>query len=156
MPKKGDIVFYKATNNFIDRAIEFFSRAKHEIVHVAIWIADDTTIEANMSRTVGYSTISGYSNEHIIKTCPRLTDAQRNAIISYLHRQFGEPYDYLEIGKLALHYFGLTIPYRETKRKICSTLVNDAYLSVGIDLTGKGLDVTPEDLFNSPLLVEVN
>jgi len=157
MPKPGDIVFYVDNpDNLIEDAIVLFSKAKHKIVHVALWVAEDKTMEANFGELVGYATISQYThkgNKHIIKSLPSLTDAQRQGILDYAHSKFGQRYDLPEDIKIGLEdTFGIHIPYTEVHRKICSTLVWDAYEAVGIKLYPEH-DCSPEDLFDCPALV---
>ncbi|MDF2534079.1 MAG: Permuted papain-like amidase enzyme YaeF/YiiX, family [Bacillales bacterium] len=148
MPKQGDIVFFKSNGNLLGRLISFFSRAKYEIVHVAIYVERDITIETNLSKRVNYATISEYKAECVIKSYKDITDEQREIILEYCKNRFGEPYDLVQIFELFLEYFGIDFPYKERKMKICSTLVWNAYDHAGIKLT-LDEDCTPDELFNN-------
>jgi uncharacterized protein YycO len=154
--KKGDIVFYQAVpKNTLEKLIALFSHSKEEIIHVAIYVEEDTVIEANLGRTVGYAKLGSSKSKKIVKTCPSLSDEQREKIVTYCLQQFGQQYDLREIGELFLKYFHVDIHYHEKNKKICSTLVNNAYTYAGVTLVGSE-DVSPEDLFESALLVEIN
>jgi cell wall-associated NlpC family hydrolase len=152
--KQGDLVFFKSqSNKWVDQLIKIFSRAKNNIVHVAIYVGPDKTIEANLGKKVGYATISEYSNRNVeYKTCPELSDEQRQNIIDYCAKQFGQNYDLMEILKMFFLYFFIKIPYVEQKMKDCSTLVWNAYHSVGIDLFPV-VDCSPENLYDSDKLI---
>ncbi len=72
-----------------------------------------------------------------------LSSAQKNAIIAYLEKQKGKPYE-------------ITKKIDDDSRWYCSKLVYKAYEAAGIKLIKKPrFYVLPNDLRSSPYLVEV-
>ena len=84
-----------------------------------------------------------------------LTDQQAESIVTYAEKQLGKPYDFEEMIDMFLRYvFHIPNNEEEKGRFICSTFVNAAYASVGIRLTKQNLP-SPEDIYESPLLVKI-
>lgn len=150
MHKHGDIVFFKK-RGIIGYLVDFFSRSKCEIVHVAIYLDEDKTIETNLNKRVDYATLSQYKSERFIKSCKDITDEQRDMIVEYCESHIGEPYDLIQILEMFLKFFKIDLRYRQKNRKICSTLVWKAYEYAGIKLT-ESEDCSPDDLFHSDKL----
>jgi cell wall-associated NlpC family hydrolase len=84
-----------------------------------------------------------------------LTNKQADRIVTYAEKQLGKPYDFEEMIDMFLRYvFHIPNNEEEKGRFICFTFVNAAYASVGIRLTKQNLP-SPEDIYESPLLVKI-
>ncbi|SEN50881.1 YiiX/YebB-like N1pC/P60 family cysteine hydrolase [Lihuaxuella thermophila] len=124
--------------------------------HAAI-IADPERrlgIEAQIFRQVDYRPIDDFLGDALVLRYPKLTRDQQNKILQYVKAQIGTEYDYAAILKELLRY-GFGIPPQSGEnhgRFICSTLITNAYLSVGIQLTDQPL-ASPDDLFLSDKVV---
>lgn len=150
--KTGDIICVHG-KGFIAEEIE--SITKSQISHVAI-VVDPTNnrlIEAQGMRDVGFCDLDDYKNESTILRCGQLTDNERYTILKYLYRQIGKPYDYAGIFKEFERYiFDKKIKNTEKDTSfICSSLIQSAYLSAGIQLTNVDFP-SPADIFASKKL----
>jgi uncharacterized protein YycO len=158
--QKGDIVAVHG-QRLISLAIETITHSP--ISHVAIVEDPDKRqlIEAEIDRTIGYQSLDHYKEHCVILRVPSLTDEQREQVVQYAKAQLGDSYDFKAIVEEYLRYrFRFQMNQRqaeETKQKrfICSTLVNSAYLSVGIKLTDQYLP-SPDDIFKSPFIALVD
>jgi uncharacterized protein YycO len=104
---------------------------------------------------VGHRDIKEFIGISTILRMETLTDQQADKIVAYAEKQLGKPYDYEEMIEMFLRYvFHIPNNEEEKGRFICSAFVNPAYASVGIRLTKQNLP-SPEDIFESPLLVEI-
>jgi uncharacterized protein YycO len=150
----GDIGLDKGTG-WISKAIEDFEHSKYS--HATTYIGYDNLIEAEGFERTGAVPIEKYKGQLDIFTCDSLTDAQRQEIKKYLIKEVGSRYDYLLILFEAIRYgLHIALPYKEPfKSHICSTLVVDAYKSVGIDLCPCTKYPSPADLSNSKLLRKI-
>lgn len=111
-------------------------------------------IEAQIFRKVDYRSIDDFLGDALVLRYPKLDRDQQNKILQYAIAQLGKEYDYSAILTELLRYgFGIP-PKREGNhgRFICSTLITNAYLSVGIRLTDQLL-ASPDDLFLSDKVV---
>jgi uncharacterized protein YycO len=150
----GDICLDKGTG-WISKTIEDFEHSKYS--HATTFIGYDNLIEAEGFERTGTVPIEKYQNQLDIYTCDSLTDAQRQEIKEYLIKEVGSRYDYLLLLVEAIRYvFHVVLPYKEPfKSHICSTLVVDAYKSVGIELCPNIKYPSPADLSNSKLLRKI-
>jgi len=90
---------------------------------------------------------------HIILTCPSLTEEQRHDICHFCFQQINKPYDYTGIGS-----FLVNADWNKEDRFFCSELAFEAYKQAGVELQ-KRVDhafVSPEVLYISPLLERVD
>ncbi|AGK96813.1 Orthopoxvirus protein of unknown function (DUF830) [Clostridium pasteurianum] len=153
---------YKNGDIGLDKGIEWISKAiegfEHSMYSHATTYIDGKLIEAEGFKKTGYVPIDKYKNQLDIFTCDRLTDGQRQKIKEYLNKQVGTHYDYLLILIEAIRYsLHIILPYKEPfKSHICSTLVADAYKSVGIDLCPNIKYPSPADLNQSKLLRKID
>lgn len=149
--KIGDIGLDKG-REWISKTIEEFENSKYS--HATAYVGNDTLIEAYGFKPTGYVPLSKYKGQLDIFTCDNLTDVQRIGIKDYLDKQVGKHYDYLLILIEAIRYgLHIILPFKEPFHShICSTLVADAYESVGVDLCPGIKYPSPADLSNSKLL----
>jgi uncharacterized protein YycO len=85
----------------------------------------------------------------------RLTDYERQVIVSTGYSLIGTPYSFLDYGSIALATFGVRPRFvrdfvSNTDHMICSQLVDFAYDMAGVHLFSDGRipgDVTPGDLY---------
>ncbi|MDR3598521.1 hypothetical protein [Clostridium sp.] len=152
--KNGDICLKKGTG-IISEAIEEFENSQYS--HATTFI-DGQLIEAEGFEKTEYIPIDKYKGQLDVFNCNSLTDEQRQGIKDFLSKQVGTRYDYLlliiEAIRYALH---VTLPYKEPfHRHICSTLVVDAYKSVGMDLCPGIKYPSPKDISESKLLRKVS
>lgn len=152
--KTGDIGLDKG-KDWISKTIEEFENSKYS--HATAYVENGTLIEAYGFKPTGYVPISKYKNQLDIYTCERLTDEQRIRIKEYLQTQVGSHYDYLLIFVEAIRYgLHVILPFKEPFHShICSTLVADAYESVGIGLCPNIKYPSPADLSQSKLLKKI-
>ena len=146
--KVGDILATKS-NSFISKLIRYLSKSKYS--HLALITSISETgiqlIEADgfYTKNIRYRNINDYINEAEVYTCD-LTDKQRQDIVKYAISKIGQKYDYFLVFILFLKItFGIKIKIKDTDDDICSELVNDAYKSVGIELSKKRFPI-PDDV----------
>jgi uncharacterized protein YycO len=153
--KKADIILKRGTGA-ISHGIEAVTHSKFS--HVAL-VADPEKvllIDAVLRDGVGYRDIKEFIGISTILRMETLTDQQADKIVAYAENQLGKPYDYEEMIEMFLRYvFHIPNIEEEKGRFICSTFVNAAYASIGIRLTKQNLP-SPEDIYESPLLVEIS
>lgn len=144
--EKGDIIAVHG-ESFLDIGIEAVSHSP--ISHVAIVVDENRVVEAQGFRDVGYANLSTYKGNSLILRSPGLTKEQQNGIVDYAIKQFGKPYDYTEIlHQFERYVFADPDNHSEHGKFICSTLVNEAYKSVGITLVDVPLP-SPDDIYKS-------
>ncbi|UOF88862.1 hypothetical protein LSG31_13020 [Fodinisporobacter ferrooxydans] len=151
--RPGDLVFVRGTTWF-EKAIEDITSSQYS--HVAGIVKENELIEAQGFRKTGYQGLDCYYGQSDIFTCAGLSDEQRQAIIECVLSEVGTRYDYILILWEAVRYLlHKVFPYKETKRRICSTLWADAYKAAGIDLCPGIRYPSPEDLAQSKLLKKI-
>lgn len=151
--RAADLILVRG-DSFIDRGIELVSHSPYS--HTAGIVRDGELIEAQFGRTTGYEPLDAYNGEYDVYTCDTLTDDQRTAIVRWVCREIGTPYDLAVIGYEFIHYLlHFDIPYHEQGKFDCSTLWSNAYKSVGVDLCPNVEYASPGDIANSPLLRKV-
>lgn len=151
---KGDIVAVHGVN-LINVGIEVVTHSP--ISHVAL-VADpdkNLLIEANGGRTLGYINMNAYKGMCVILRDESLTDQQREGIVQFAKDKFNYEYDYIAIIREFERYvFGKKIQPEHGRFLICSTLVSEAYKSVGVTLSSETIP-SPDDIWKSPLLTIV-
>lgn len=149
--KPADIILVSGTGK-ISKLIEEIENSKFS--HSAIYVKNNELIEAEGIRKVGYQVLDYYDERATVFRCDILTNKQRNKIVEYVIKTIGYHYDFrLLFLELISYLFDILIPYKGDKdSRICSTLVVDAYRSVGVDLClGIGYP-SPKDVSESELL----
>lgn len=151
--KNGDIGL-EMGEDFLSKAIEEFERGKYS--HATAFV-DGKLIEAEGFKKTGYAPLDKYKGKMDFFTCDNLDDIKREKIKEFLNSEVGSHYDYLllliEAVRYALH---IVLPYKEPYRShICSTLVSDAYKSVGVNLCKDVKYPSPDDLSKSKLLRKI-
>ena len=100
--------------------------------------------------------IAGTREHRILRSRDDLPELVRREIVAYAWGNVGKPYNYWWLLKIAwalvkrrLLAGVLTYPAH-----VCSSLVYDSFLYAGVNLIPghEGVLVTPDDLYNSPLL----
>ena len=146
---KGDIVLVYG-KGFEGDVIDAVEHSKY--AHTAGFVATDKLVEINTIKTE-YVDMGMFKGNADVFTCDILTDEQRDLIAIYIISQLGTHYDWILLFLEGIRYiFHVMLPYREFHKHICSTLWNDAYKSVGIDLCPNINYPSPADLSESKLL----
>jgi uncharacterized protein YycO len=152
--KKADIILRRGTDA-VSHGIEVVTHSKFS--HAALVVDPDKNllIDAVLRDGVGHRDIQEFIGHSTILRMETLTDQLADKIVTYAEKQLGKPYDYEEMIDMFLRYvFHIPNNEEEKGRFICSTFVNAAYASVGIRLTKQNLP-SPEDIYESPLLVKI-
>lgn len=145
--KQGDILFIWG-NGPIEEAIEWVTKGPS---HCALFLDEHTLAEAQGGRESGEALLADYLNTGDRLEVWRdetLTDEERKKIVDYAKDHFGIKYDYFAIF-LELARFELNMPisyYHESKRRICSSFVNDCAKSVGRNWSNTPYTPAPIDL----------
>lgn len=151
--KPADIILMKGSSP-ISREIEFITQSQFS--HVALIFDPEKmlTIEATPNGVI-HGDLTKYTGCSSVFRLNEITEEQSEKILKFAEQQLGKPYDYEELIELFLKYvFHILTNDFEKGRYICSTFVNSAYLSAGIRLTKVNIP-SPEDIFDSPLLIKV-
>jgi hypothetical protein len=126
---------------------------KSQFSHVAISISDDNAqiVEADVFKRLG-AKMNPYKNYEVVDV--EMNESQREQLLIFLKSVYGKQYDYLFILGIFLRLIGVRrndMWSDRSNRIMCSELVDDAFLSVGIDLVpNRATDnVTPADLYNA-------
>lgn len=146
----GDIVLVHGAGP-ISVSIEAITRSMFSHVALVADAASKQLIEAQWGRTVGYQPLDYYAGHTIITRVPNLTLTQRAGIVEYAHSKFGTPYDYFAlVAEFERYVFHRPLTPEEHGRLICSSLVADAYRSIGVMLSDERI-ASPGDIWDSPL-----
>jgi hypothetical protein len=144
----GDVLFVWGKGP-IDEAIEIITQGPS---HCAIFLDSDTLAEAQAGRKTGKAYLSNYLAGNVRKLevwrDETLNDNERKRIVDYAVKSFGIEYDYLAIlAELARFELNIAFDhYREGKRRICSSYVNDCGKSVGRNWAKISYAPAPVDL----------
>jgi hypothetical protein len=130
--KPGDVLFVWGRGIVAD-LIEDITNGPS---HVALFLNENTLIEAQGGRLVGECSLSFYLDGKTrceVWGDPELTDEQRQQMIENASTLYGTPYDYLLIPAEFLHFeIGLKLNwFHEHKHLICSSFVDSCGQSVG-------------------------
>ena len=138
-------------NSFISKFIRFLTKSKFS--HLAIIVSELEIVEADgIVGHIRYRNISDYKNYADVYSCDNLNDEQINKICEYVKSKVGQKYDYYLLFILFVkQVFGVKIRIRDSDSDVCSELVNDAYKSVGIELSKKRFPI-PDDVVGSERL----
>ena len=148
--KIGDILACK-NNSFLSFAIRFLTKSKYS--HLAIIVLESEIIEVDgIVGFINRKNINEYKTYADVYTCDNLTDKQRNDICNYAISKINAKYDYYLLFVLFVKFvFGIRIKIKDSENDICSELVNDAYKSVGIELSKKRFPI-PDNVVGSERL----
>lgn len=152
--KKADIILRRGTA-IISHGIEVVTQSKFS--HAALVVDPDKNllIDVLLRDGVAHRDIKEFIGVSTVLRMEALTGQQADRIVTYAEKLLGKPYDYEEMIDMFLRYvFHIPNNEEEKGRFICSTFVNAAYASVGIRLTKQNLP-SPEDIYESPLLVKI-
>jgi len=149
--KIGDILACK-NNSFLSFAIRFLTKSKYS--HLAIIINENEAVESDgIAGFIKHKNINEYKNYADVYTCDNLTDEQRINIGKYAVSKVGQKYDYYLLFVLFVKFvFGIKIKIKDSENDICSELVNDAYKSVGLELSKKRFPI-PDDVLKEMRLI---
>jgi len=146
----GDVLFVWG-NGLFGEAIEFVT---HGPSHCALFLDAETLAEAQADRKTGEVLLSNYLDREVHLEVYRdetLTDEERDKITCFARAHFGLKYDYFAI-LAELARFELNIPinrFREGKRRICSSFVNDCATAVNRNWSIVSCAPAPIDLLLS-------
>lgn len=155
-----DVIFVrkKRESSFIDRLIQRGVKwaTGSEFFHVAYFYNGQMVFEANSFRTAGFALITDYADYEVKRLDLPLVVRER--ILTRIIQTTGAGYGWGEVIALLLRKkFGINVFYDDRAKYICSgELFDAAYAETGIRITGQSTDdVSPQDLWESPWLLEV-
>lgn len=154
MLERGDIVFVRGRETFVDDAIRVGEMLLDKVpyadayVHVAIFLGGNMVMEAQGGRKAGISFLGQYEGDYDIGHV-LLTKEQREMVVEAAKKLYGRRYDWWLIFYIALEALGFHLSrFHERKKRICSTLVYDAYKAAGVVLCETSTP-TPNELLQS-------
>jgi uncharacterized protein YycO len=142
-------------DTWMDKVIRFFCRSK--ITHTAMMIDNDTIIDTDRTGVI-ISNISSRKGKYITLRCDKLTEEQREIIVSHALSNVGKAYDFFQLLNILIYRtFGIRLCKDDPGRYICVEVFVEAYEKAGIILVpNMPIDmVEPADLINSPCLREI-
>ena len=162
----GDILFTFEKGSMISQAIYWFmslfqKRKFPKLSHCAIYVGDDTLIEADFLMGVQFNKVSHYTSGSYSVWQGRYKDEdvygslnklQKNRLHFYLLEQLGKPYSFKQLFGIILHRLTGLMVYDDFDREamICSELIAEAYVKCGCRLIRITAPfASPADLFNS-------
>lgn len=158
--KPGDFILVHG-KGFAPRMIQFgeslrFSKSCSYWNHAAIYIGNDTFIEAKGGHRARYTRLQDYSNEEVkIVSVPCEDDAMRENAVIFAKSQLGKGYGYVTILSLILWcLFGGKLTIGISGTDICSGLVARATERMGFIYDRDPETVMPADLasyFSKPV-----
>lgn len=153
--KVGDVVLVKG-KEIVDEIIEDVENSNYS--HVAVYVGNNRMIEAVGFKKTGYVNVNKYETESDVFRLNGLSEMQKLKLLNYLNKQVGSYYNYfLLLWEFFRYEFHLLLPYKKDfNSHICSTLVNDAYKSIGINLCPHIKYPSPADIACSKLLKKVS
>jgi uncharacterized protein YycO len=106
---------------------------------------------------VRMSKYSLMQNSSYLLRYPNLSEEEKDLIVEFVKDKVCQPYDYkLFIGLALNKLFGFKTKWNDKSAYICDELIAEAFKSIGKPLCGKEPDeLTPTDLYNSPLLEHI-
>lgn len=151
--KPADIILMKGSST-ISKEIEVITQSQFSHAALVFDPEKKLTIEATPNGVMN-GDLNKYTGCSSVFRLKEINNEQSEKILKFAAQQLGKPYDYEELIELFLRYvFQIQISDFEKGRYICSTFVNSAYVSAGIRLTKQNIP-SPEDIFESPLLMKV-
>ena len=151
---KYDILFYRGSNT-ISRAVKRITKSQYS--HVALVINEYLVVETNWYYPVRFRRNRYLEHEEFtLKRVENLTEEQQEKIFEFISLYLDTRYDYIQIFYHVLNVVFGTKLKNNPNLYTCSELIDRAFQYAGIDLVPgrEDGDLTPEELFNSPLLVE--
>lgn len=153
MIKPADVLFCWGYS-LIDKGIECVTNGPS---HCAMFLDENTLIEAQVGREVGKQSLSFYLDKGCrleVWADTSLTDAERQQMVEYALSLHGTPYDYLLIPIEALRFLGANTDwYIENSHLICSTFLTKVANHVKRTWS-KELNPAPVDLMNGGVLTK--
>lgn len=148
--KAGDIIFIDGgtLKSWLIKKL-----LKSQFSHVALAVSETDIIEIDFLKKVQQKP-NPYKN-YCIGRVKGVNTEQLKEVVKFAESKIGVSYDYLQILGLFLEtVFNIRNYINQRNRLICSELIYLAYYSQGIDLMpNKSIeDITPEDLYESPLI----
>lgn len=142
-------------SSILDRAIEDISHS--EFSHCAGFVDDGhTLIEAQGFRRVGYQNPEVYRGHGVVYRSFKMKPHYAAYGAADATRYIGKHYSYALIAWEFVRYeLGVLLPFWRHNPIICSTLWQDVYRDIGIELCPKVRFASPGDLAESRLLMPV-
>jgi uncharacterized protein YycO len=159
--KAGDLIFYRSTS-WIGDIVCYITQS--EFSHVALAVDSKHVIEANRFIKTRKVPLEETATNIVVMRPTLMTEEQSIAVVKLAETLLGRPYDYKNslwwgvrlIYKL-ITQADLPSLYNDLNSLYCSELIDHVYTETGVDLVidREVCDVTPENLYKSPLLYEV-
>lgn len=148
----GDIIL-TTTNAPVSKAIRTYT--KSEISHAMIYVDDYSVIDATDEGVHARNTQRIFFDDdcaiHVLRLKTPLPQSGMKAVCNFVRSSVGTEYS---IREAVLTAMGGGKSW--TRKQFCSRLVAQAYASVGRTLVADPNFCSPEELKNSPLVVEVD
>jgi uncharacterized protein YycO len=153
----GDLIFVRDQPDLISRLICWFTGSRYS--HVGMIYQDDLIYEINLSRQLAIYP-NRYKHYDIYRYKKGLTHLQKIMLQDQAaaEAKVNEGYDLPKIFEFALmKWIKKPFVLKQNKKKICSEIVDNLYLSIGIDLVPERIngDVRPVDLVKSSQLKRI-
>ncbi len=147
----GDIVLTTATAA-VSKGVRLITRS--DISHAMVYVEDrsviDATFEGVHARNTQRVFFEGHCSVHVLRLQTGISDAQLNAVITYLRGHIGTEYSIKEAMLTAIGG-----AHQWSKKQFCSRLVAQAFSSAGIQLVPDPNFCSPADLKESLFLSTV-
>jgi cell wall-associated NlpC family hydrolase len=147
----GDILFVRDSNP-LSRTIRWVTKSNWS--HVAFYIGEGQVLDTDAFHNVSIRHLDVFE-EWEAKRVDGLTDQEIGTMVTYLVGQLKKPYDYLQIiGFFIEAIFGISNQWSGKEKFSCGKLIDTAFAQIDKDVCPDKVagDVTPEDLYRSPLL----
>lgn len=153
----GDIILVRGNHPIISPLIRWFT--KSEYTHVGLAVTSDFIYEIDVGKRLAINPLT-YEDFDVFRYKYGLTKKQKEKMKQYAIEKAkqNKGYDWFRIFSFVLEkFFSHRFLWDISNREICSEIVDEIYMSAGIDLipdreTG---NIRPGDLVNSPVLVKV-
>lgn len=152
--KKADIILVHG-DCFISDLIKDVQNSKYS--HVAGIVRENEIVEAQGFEITGFEGLHKYIGQADVYRCDSLTDEQRDKIVAYAESQVGSHYDwFLLVWEFIRYKFNIILPYKKKVNvNICSSLWNEAFRSVNVDICPNIIFPSPDDISKSKLLRKI-
>lgn len=149
--KPGDIIL-TASRSKVGKAIRISTRGtvSHAMICVQRGSIIDSTSDGVQSRNLQRELFEDDEEFFVFRMKEELPSHQTAKIVDFARSEIGTRYSKAEAARLVV---GSSKP--RSKREFCSRLVARAYRSAGVNLVSDHDYCSPEDLRNSPLLIEL-
>jgi hypothetical protein len=154
----GDIVLYKAGDDFFSKCVRFFTKSNY--VHVSMLVSNDLVIEANWNKKSNIVPFRyNQKKMEIYRVIGGLTTEQKFVLLKSSYLFLNKKYDYPQIFGYIVKYFfkSKSNIFNSPNKIICSELIDRSYLKAGIDLLSENLDgdISPDEIIKSNKLCRV-